>query len=778
LLAAAAIAGGPAQTLEKGPTRSPHGNLQTACTSCHSAIAWKPIRNSPDFNHDTETRFPLRGLHKGVDCRRCHNSLVFGGAPVRCADCHADLHRGQFGARCEECHTVKGWSAAIQATKGHTNRFPLVGAHSALQCEDCHRGAAAATFAGLRTDCYSCHQRSFQTAPSVDHRAAGFPVTCQDCHGADSWRAARFDHARFTGFSLLGAHAQLDCTSCHVGGRYKGTPADCFSCHAKDFNAAKNPDHVQAGFPHTCTTCHLSAASWSGATFDHNKLTGFALTGAHAAVDCASCHVGGRFAGTPTDCYSCHAKDYQGAANPNHAAAHYPTDCSQCHNTNNWTSATFNHAATPFPLTGAHAALACTQCHTGGAFAISTQCQSCHLTDYNKTTNPSHVAAGFPQDCSLCHTTVNWQGAAFNHSTATKFPLTGAHATVACGLCHVNNVFAGLATDCASCHLGTFKTTTNPNHVVAGFPTDCSLCHSTSSWANAVFDHSKVGFNLTGAHAAAACAACHANNRFAGTPTQCGACHIADYNQTTNPNHAAAGFPQDCSLCHSTANWSGASFDHSKTGFALTGAHVATLCSACHVNNQFAGLSTACAGCHLNDFKSAANPNHVTAGFPQQCEVCHNTTAWQPASFDHSKTAFPLTGAHVKVTCANCHVNGVFAGTPTDCYACHKTDYAGTTNPNHAAAAFPTACTTCHTTATWAGATFNHTWFPIYTGEHAGKWTTCGDCHANANSYAVFSCITCHTHNQTDTDARHRGVRNYVYDSNNCYQCHPRGTGG
>ena len=40
-----------------------------------------------------------------------------------------------------------------------------------------------------------------------------------------------------------------------------------------------------------------------------------------------------------------------------------------------------------------------------------TACVSCHLTDFNKAANPNHAAAGFPQDCTLCHTTTQWAGA-------------------------------------------------------------------------------------------------------------------------------------------------------------------------------------------------------------------------------------------------------------------------------------------------------------------------------------------------------------------------------
>ena len=704
-LALTAAGGSQAQTMQRGPLRNPHGATTIPCGSCHTSISWSPLRAVLEFDHNRETKYPLRGMHANVECRLCHATLVFRQASTTCADCHADIHRRQFGANCTQCHTVAGWDIALQSTRQHSVRFPLIGGHAGLECEACHKGAGAAQFTALSIQCGSCHIAGYNNAKTIDHRAAGFPTACEACHGIDGWTlGVRFDHARFTGFALVGMHAGLDCVSCHVGAQFKGTPANCYACHVKDYTGATNPNHVSAGFSTSCSLCH-GADTWLNAHFDHSA-TKFPLTGAHASVACAQCHVNNQFSGTPT------------------------------------------------------------------------QCQGCHLIDFNKTANPNHVAAGFPQDCSLCHTTTTWLGAAFDHNK-TVFPLTGAHVSLACSQCHVNGQFSSTPTPCQGCHLADFNKTTNPNHTSAGFPQDCSLCHTTATWAGAVFDHSKTVFPLTGAHASVACAQCHANNQFAGAPTQCQGCHLADFNKTTDPNHVTAGFPQDCSVCHSTVSWAGAVFDHSKTGFALTGAHTSLQCAQCHATaGQFTGLSPACVSCHLSNFNSANSPNHVASGFPQTCEVCHTTTAWTPATFDHSATRFPLTGAHVSVACASCHINNVFVGTPTDCYSCHKAQYQTTTNPNHVASAFPTTCADCHNTTTWSGATFTHARFPIYSGTHANRWTTCADCHTNPSNYQVFSCITCHTHDQASTDPHHRGVRNYSYGPTTCYTCHPTGRGG
>jgi hypothetical protein len=367
---------------------------------------------------------------------------------------------------------------------------------------------------------------------------------------------------------------------------------------------------------------------------------------------------------------------------------------------------------------------------------------SCHLIDFNKTTNPNHAAAGFPQDCSVCHTTTNWLGAKFDHNAATKFPLTGAHVSVACSQCHINNKFAGTPANCASCHIKDYN--------------------------GATFDHSKTGFALTGTHTTTACAACHVGGNYNLTSALCYNCHQKEYQGTTNPAHAAAGFPTDCSVCHTTTNWLGAKFDHSKTGFALTGTHTTTACAACHVGGNYNLTSALCYNCHQKEYQGTTNPAHAAAGFPQDCSTCHTTTNWLGATFDHSKTGFALTGTHTTTACSACHVGGNYNLNSAACYNCHQKEYQSTTNPNHSAAGFPTTCDTCHSTTNWLGATFNHTWFKL---PHSNA--LCSDCHTNSSNYTVFVCTNCHT--KAQTDPKHQGIKGYVWNSANCYSCHKNG---
>jgi hypothetical protein len=769
---------------QKKSSRNPHGVINIPCENCHTNTSWKPIRGIPEFDHN-RTRYPLLGMHEKVGCTECHTNLEFKKISTACSACHADIHRGQLGAACEQCHTVKGWNIHTQELKQHSNRFPLLGMHATLECADCHKGEAVGQFQGLSTTCLSCHTADFQRAINPDHKASSFPTTCESCHSADTWFDAKFDHLKFTGYALTGAHASLECTACHINGQFKGTPANCYGCHAPDFNKTNNPPHVQAGFSQQCQTCH-DTTTWFNATFDHNKFTNFPLIGKHVNVACNLCHINGKFADTPTDCASCHMTQYNSTNNPPHAQAGFTAAaCATCHTPAGWDQASFNHAQF-FPLTNAHAGLQCTQCHTGGSYANApSTCSGCHIDKFNSATNPPHIKAGFPPAiCATCHDTIAWADGKFDHTTQTTFPLTGKHIGVACNSCHSSGVYKGLSADCASCHMATYNATNNPPHAQAGFAASaCATCHTTAGWDSANFNHNQF-FPLTNGHANLQCTQCHTGGSYASAPTTCYGCHQPDYNKTATiagvPNHVGLNFPQDCTVCHNTSSWLNAKFDHSATTFPLTGAHVNVPCATCHTDNYKGTLPTTCIGCHQQDYNNTANmagiPNHVTGGFPQDCTMCHPTTTWLNATFNHNNTPFPLQGPHTKVACSQCHIGGVFAGTPTDCYSCHKADYLGTTDPNHTAAGFPTTCVTCHTTwitTNWLGATFNHTWWSM---NHGGANGVCSTCHTNPNNYAIFQCTNCHA--KAQTDSRHQGISGYVYNSVNCYACHKNGGGG
>jgi len=518
-------------------------------------------------------------------------------------------------------------------------------------------------------------------------------------------------------------------------------------------------------------------AQWETPNRAFHNGTGFPLDGRHQTVPCQSCHLNGVYKGTPTTCFDCHWIRRQ----DDRYQTRLGLRCEVCHTTTNWLPARWNHQADAgVPLNPVHMLLACDTCHRDARFETpSLDCASCHMEDYRETREPNHAAAGFPTNCETCHrpSDASFEQAVFDHNA--YFPLIGVHATQACAVCHENSVYQGTPTDCVGCHRDDYDRTQSPNHAAAGFPTACESCHRPvdTSWSSGTgFDHNGV-FPLVGVHATQACAVCHQNNVFRGTPTDCVGCHRDDYDRTQAPNHAAAGFPTACESCHrpTDASWSsGTGFDHNSV-FPLVGVHATQACAVCHQNNVYKGTPRDCVGCHRDDYDRTRNPNHAAAGFPTACESCHRSTdaSWSSGDGFNHNNFFPLVGVHATQACAVCHQNNVYDGTPRDCVGCHRDDYDRTRDPNHAASGFPTACDSCHrnTDTSWDQGRFVHAWFPITSGPHANR--PCSACHTNTASYAVFTCLTCHE--RSETDREHREENGYRYDSPACYACHPNG---
>jgi hypothetical protein len=159
---------------------------------------------------------------------------------------------------------------------------------------------------------------------------------------------------------------------------------------------------------------------------------------------------------------------------------------------------------------------------------------------------------GFPTTCDVCHSTTNWTSATFNHNTTT-FPLTGAHTTVACANCHVNNNYTTLPTACVGCHQSDYNGTTNPNHASAGFPTTCATCHTTTAWTGATFNHTY--FPVNHGNANGVCATCHTNASDYSV-FQCTGCH--GNNNAANFRHPNVGGyvynSVNCYQCHRNGN--------------------------------------------------------------------------------------------------------------------------------------------------------------------------------------------------------------------------------
>jgi len=194
-------------------------------------------------------------------------------------------------------------------------------------------------------------------------------------------------------------------------------------------------------------------------------------------------------------------------------------------------------------------------------------------------------------------------------------------------------------------------------------------------------------------------------------------------------------------------------------------------------------LGVDCYSCHQKDYQATTNPNHAEAGYSTECEVCHSlhSTEWSTTGFEHG--FFPLIQGHSGIDCIICHgVDKPFQSVSADCHECHASDYEMAQNPNHQASGFSQNCKECHTLSeNWSPADFaqhDSFYFPIYSGKHKNVWNSCATCHTNPQNYSVFSCTDCHEHNESAMNRKHDEVRNYIWESNACYSCHPTGRGG
>jgi hypothetical protein len=218
------------------------GRFGITCDTCHTASDWKRIT----FDHGRDTRYPLRERHRAVKCTACHTGFLYKQKlKATCISCHEkdDVHKGQEGQRCEQCHSERSWKSAF-FDHGLT-RFPLLGKHAKVPCEDCHKGT---TFKDARTTCIACHKKD-----DVHKRRLG--TFCEQCHNARDWRQWDFDHNKRTRYRLDGAHKGLDCLACHVTLVKKKIRLGrtCVSCH--------RAEDVHAGaFGPFCERCHATSS--------------------------------------------------------------------------------------------------------------------------------------------------------------------------------------------------------------------------------------------------------------------------------------------------------------------------------------------------------------------------------------------------------------------------------------------------------------------------------------------------------------------------------------
>lgn len=372
------------------------GRYGTKCESCHDDRDWK----RSTFDHDADTKYPLKGKHRQAKCASCHlpekGPLYQAKLQTRCLACHRKDdeekgHRGGLGEKCETCHSEREWK---KTSFDHDDtKFPLRDKHRDAKCEGCHKGGVSGPSAklGLETQCVACHRKDDQ---EKGHKGR-YGDKCQTCHGEKEWKRSIFDHDKLTKFALKGKHRETRCDDCHLPAKgpiygAKLEPA-CIACHRKDDD--KKGHRGQLGTQ--CESCH-GEQKWQGAAYDHNKAR-FPLTGSHVKVECKKCHATPAFRDAPTACRKCHEKDDK-------HEGRFGAKCESCHYTGTWKSWDFDHAKTRFPLDGAHRKTDCHDCHREPAAAgrPGRTCYACHASD-------DVHDGGLSTQCERCHTTSTWK---------------------------------------------------------------------------------------------------------------------------------------------------------------------------------------------------------------------------------------------------------------------------------------------------------------------------------------------------------------------------------
>lgn len=591
--------------------------------------------------------------------------------------------------------------------------------------------------------------------------------------------------------AIGGGKADLPtCTVCHAD---EGLAQGCLDCHVEIAAQIGSNEGYHAfvlrGKEVTCAECHsdhfgrefplVSGLSWGvndPNLFDHPHVQ-FTLEGAHEGLACEACHRRSEaftlpgfpsqprrfsYLGLTQDCADCHEDVHAGAL---------ARSCERCHSQEAFRPAVqFDHDDY-YRLEGAHARATCTACHppaireSGLESPVAdvndmrvvfdrvkgTACADCHESPHRTP---------WSGDCTTCHLAADETWAKGSRGiqppvhALTGFPLDEAHAAVACAKCHASELSYGRrypdpsgpgyrrhSQMCEGCH-------EDPHGgLFLGRYSACIDCHAPGRFRPAQFDvarHADI-YPLIGLHATAECVACHPVDpnggvrRFASEPRQCDACHADPHEGQFRSRHA------QCTDCHDQERFLPAQYDAARHEalYPLTGAHAAVPCIRCHIQvgdapvRRFVSTPRRCKDCHTDEHAGQFE-REMAEG---DCTICHRqdaaTFGIQP--YDHVRQAgYPLSGAHGKAKCADCHrVQEVgspsgsvrrtrtYRGTPAACDACHADLHRGQFVEDERQ-----DCERCHgSTENWTANRFDHDRVARFKLEGAHADLACSACH-------------------------------------------------
>jgi len=199
--------------------------------------------------------------------------------------------------------------------------------------------------------------------------------------------------------------------------------------------------------------------------------------------------------------------------------------------------------------------------------------------------------------------------------------------------------------------------------------------------------------------------------------------------------------PQPCRACHTEhrgremqiAAFDKPKFDHQQTDYLLRGKHRELDCAKCHAPAaKYSAAPHDCQSCHRKD-------DVHKAALGAKCENCHEEKSWKETRFDHGKTRYPLTGAHLPARCESCHKTREYKDTPQTCIGCHRKD-------DKHKAQFGEKCESCHATQRWKEVSFRHELDTRYPLRDKHRDLRCSACHGGSlyKDKLATDCVSCH----------------------------------
>jgi predicted CXXCH cytochrome family protein len=602
------------------------------CLACHSDDSLTATRGGREISAFVDEATFRASLHGRLSCVDCHVDLAGQG------DGHED---DVVAVDCASCH-----AAAARDHRRGVHAAPATGAVPAAACADCHRPHDARRAADALAACAACHEREATAQRASLHgRAAArgdrLAPTCATCHEAHAILPKSDPRSSVTTMNV-----PLLCGGCHKEGtevsRFRDIPQEailehyvdsihgeglfrkgltvtavCTSCHTAHFilpHTDPRSSIAQGNVVATCTQCHAQIERV------HRKVIDGALweKEPHRIPVCVECHQPHEVrkvyytAGMANrDCLSCHGKPELAMERDGAAISLHVDELA--------------FAA------GAHARVACAQCHSEvapshdrpcDAIRSRVDCGVCHAAQVDQYRTSLHgqlAARGDPDApvCLDCHD---------RHATATKRSPT-------------SPTFARNIPDlCAQCHRAGEKAAVRIHAAVPDI---------VASYADSI--HGR-GLTESGLVVTATCVSCHTSHGELPPDDPASSVHRSNLAHT-------------CGQCHHGVEEAFAKSIHA-TG-KPRGDIPLPVCEDCHSSHTIRridqpGFRTRmmeqCGRCHLEETETFFETFHGkvsrlgTEG-AAKCSDCHGSHQILPTSHPDST----LSRANVVATCAQCH---------------------------------------------------------------------------------------------------------------------------